>query len=92
MYDHVSLRVNHLRFGSRVSQKQIALKAGLSAPTLSNKVNGVTRWTLDEVVAIADTFGVTLDYLIGRQPIESATPRKRRNPLRRGGFVVTLCS
>ncbi len=88
-YDNVSQRVNHLRFINRLSQKQLALRLGLKPATFSQKINGGTRWNLEEIIELTDTFGVSFDYLIGREPIESAMPHNEKTPSEEGVSVVT---
>ena len=73
--DTVSVRVNHLLFiNRRFNQTALADRLGLSRSTVSQKLAGVTRWNVDEIVTIARTFEVSTDYLFGLEPIESATP------------------
>ena len=79
-YDQVSRRVNHLRFINGLSQKELSLRIGMQAATFSQKLNGGTRWNLEEVIALSDFFSGSLDYLIGRFPIESAKPVNQETP------------
>jgi len=77
-YDLVSQRVNHLRFLKKWSQKFVAAHIGLTPSAFSNKMGGATRWTLEEVIGLADLFDVDLDALVGRsRPSESASADKK---------------
>ncbi len=51
---------------------------------LSQKMNGGTRWNIEEIVALIDAFEVSFDYLIGRLPIETAEPVKPKTPAEAG--------
>lgn len=66
-----------MTFGEKL--QALRQKAGMSQDTLAEKLNvsrqAVSRWERDEtmpetekVVALADLFGVTTDYLLRRQP------------------------
>lgn len=50
------------------TQKQLAVKLNLSPTTISSYETGKIIPPPDKLVAIADFFGVTTDYLLGRSP------------------------
>ena len=55
-----------LRKKTGLSQKQMAEKLGLSYRSYRRYESGETEPTLSALLCIADYFGVTLDYLVGR--------------------------
>jgi len=57
-----------LRKESGYSQKQAAQKLGISQALLSHYEKGIRECGLDFLVAAADFYGVSCDYLLGRSP------------------------
>ncbi|TYL51226.1 helix-turn-helix domain-containing protein [Agromyces mariniharenae] len=76
----VALRVNHLLFLNRMSQRELAMRLGTKPTTVNSKMNRSNRWNLDEILHLAEIFGVSTDYLLGRAPIESAVPVNTKRP------------
>lgn len=74
VHELTSQRVNYLLFLNHLSQKTLALRIGVSPVQFNKKMNGVSRWAVEDIVAIADALGVSVPYLIGREPIDSARP------------------
>ncbi len=74
LYDHMSVRVNHLRFINSMLQKELALRMGQSTSTLNNKMRGNGKWSIEDLFALSEIFAVSVDYLVGNEPLESATP------------------
>ena len=79
-----------MTFGGKL--QGLRKKAGMSQDVLAEKVNvsrqAVSRWERDEtlpetekVVALADLFGVTTDYLL-RDQTETAEPTRRERSSR----------
>ena len=60
------LRANH------VTQRELADSVGMSEQALSNKLRGLKNFTLRDVSRIADYFDVSVDSLLGREPLEVA--------------------
>lgn len=60
-------RITSLRKEKGLSQKEVAISLGVSQALLSHYEKGVRECGLDFVVSCADYFGVTTDYLLGRQ-------------------------
>lgn len=59
-------RLRELRAEQGVSQIMLAESLGVSKGIISLWENGLREPTLSNLVALADFFGVTLDYLTGR--------------------------
>lgn len=55
-----------LRQDRRLTQKELANILYVTDGTISNYENGVHLPDVDKLVSIADYFGVTVDYLLGR--------------------------
>lgn len=73
--DLVSQRVNHLLFiNGLMTQRALAFRMGLKPATVGNKVTGASRWNIDEVSELSEIFEVSTDYILGKEPIESAEP------------------
>ena len=60
-------RITSLRKEKGLSQKEVAMSLGVSQALLSHYEKGVRECGLDFVVRCAEYFGVTTDYLLGRQ-------------------------
>ncbi len=60
-------RITSLRKEKGLSQKEVAMSLGVSQALLSHYEKGVRECGLDFVLRCADYFGVTTDYLLGRQ-------------------------
>ncbi len=60
-------RITSMRKEKGLSQKEVAMNLGVSQALLSHYEKGVRECGLDFVVRCADYFGVTTDYLLGKQ-------------------------
>ena len=89
LQDVVSVRVNHLRFINKLKQKELALRMGLGASTLNAKLQGSGKWGLEDAIALSRVFGVSIDYLIGNEPLENAAPTNEKTPSEEGVSIVT---
>lgn len=54
------------KMGYDISQPEIAKETGLTQSQLSNYENGKMVPSLPAIIAIADMFDVSIDYLVGR--------------------------
>ncbi len=70
----ISQRVNHLLFINKLTRRKVAEDLGISHSAFNTKINGGSSWRADELVSLTDRFGVSFDFLFGRQPIEFASP------------------
>lgn len=59
-------RVRELRKARNLSLKDVAEGIGSLKSTLSNIERGIRAPSLDMLIALADFFDVSLDYLVGR--------------------------
>ena len=59
-------RLKELRKSHHMNQLEFAKKIGAAQNTVSNWENGKRQIDTDTAVKIADLFGVSVDYLLGR--------------------------
>lgn len=78
--DTIAVRVNHLMYINRLSQRRLSTRLGLRPTSVSAKQSGANRWNVDEVLQLATIFNVATDYLFGLLPIESAKPVNTEGP------------
>ena len=59
-------RLKELRMNCKISQVKLAMDLNLSQNSISRYENGEREADYDTLVAIADYFNVSVDYLLGR--------------------------
>ncbi len=90
-----------LRKERRISQKQVAADLQVSQALLSHYEKGIRECGLDFVVRVADYYGVSCDYLLGRtadksgtmiavEEIPSEDPAIQDKRMQAGGVLPTL--
>lgn len=62
-----SRRVYELRKQRGLSQKELGEAVGLSHKAISTIESGLRATTIEKLVLLADFFGVSTDYLLGRR-------------------------
>lgn len=62
----LSTRLNDLKTSKNLLQKQVAEGSGIPLRTYRRYENGEREPTVATLVALADYFNVSLDYLVGR--------------------------
>jgi len=62
-------RIHDLRLSFGWSQVELAKRLQVSKQAVSNWENDNIQPSIDMLVRLADTFGVTTDYLLGREDI-----------------------
>lgn len=60
------MRLKELRTAHNLSQKQLADVLGTTARAISFYENGLREPNIAALIALADYFGVSVDYLLGR--------------------------
>ena len=60
-------RLEQLRKENRLTQKQMADILNIKQPSYARYEDGTTQPSLEKLVIIADTLGVSVDYLLGRE-------------------------
>ena len=61
-----SAHLKQLRKSRNISQKQLAMDIGASERGIQNYELGTRKPTYDMLIALADYFDVSIDYLVGR--------------------------
>lgn len=61
-------RFKAARLSAHLSQKEAALSLGIKPPSMSSWESGTTKPTLENLAAMAKLYGVSVDYLIGKEP------------------------
>ena len=68
--------IRSIRIDKGYTQDQIAKCLGISQNTYSQYEIGVLNYPLDAVVKLADFYGVSTDYLLGRTAVKEPYPKK----------------
>lgn len=69
-------RIRNLREDSDMTQQQMADRLFLNRRTYSSYENGVRGIPIEILSGIADIFGTSTDYLIGRTDVKKPYPKK----------------
>ena len=62
-----SQRLKHLRRDKHLTQAQVAERIGVTASMVSSYETDIRLPSYEVMLRIADLFGVSVDYLLGRQ-------------------------
>lgn len=65
----INERIKILRVASGLTQKQLAEILSIAEVSLQRFEYGTSRPSLDTLIALADYFDVSLDYLVGRSDV-----------------------
>ena len=68
--------IRNLRIDHNLTQQQIADMLHISQNTYSQYEIGKLSSPIDTLVALADFYGVSVDYLLGRTNIKTPYPKK----------------
>ena len=68
-----SSRVDELLRENHMTRRQLCNVIGLSAPSVSGKMNGKIAWTTADLVHLSQYFNVSIDFLLGRSDREEVT-------------------
>ncbi len=77
-------RLVELRKANKLSQEALAEKLGLSRQAISKWERAETSPDTDNLIALAELYGITLDELLGNSPAEAKKtqePQKEKQPL-----------
>lgn len=69
--------IRKLRTDMGYTQKQIAEVLGVSQNTYSQYEIGVLNYPVDALMKLADFYGVSIDYLLGRTDVKDPYPGKK---------------
>ena len=79
-------RLRALRRQRDTTLEELSAETGISKSTLSRLESGTRRPTLELLLPLARTYGVTLDELVGAPP--TGDPRVHLRPVTRGGTTM----
>lgn len=65
----ISERIKSIRVSKGFTQKQVADAIGVTEVSLQRFEYGSSRPSLDTLIALADFYNVSLDYLVGRSDV-----------------------
>lgn len=68
--------IRSLRIHGGFTQTQIAEYLGISQNTYSQYEIGVLNYPVEAIVKLADFYGVSTDYLLGRTNVREPYPKK----------------
>lgn len=61
----LSTRLKEVRIAKRLSQKDVATSLGISASVISNYEAGTRTPSVEQLIALADFYRCSTDYLLG---------------------------
>lgn len=79
--DKLANRLKELRRLSNLTQRQISLKSGITERNLQMLEANKTQPKLSTLIALADTFNVSLDFLVGREGVFNDSLYKSKSDL-----------
>ena len=68
--------IRNLRIDNGYTQKQIAEQLGISQNTYSQYELGILNYPVDALLILADFYGVSVDYLLGRTNRKEPYPKR----------------
>ena len=70
-------RIRNLRIDNGYTQQQVADYLNVRQNTYSQYEIGVLRYPVDVIMKLADFYGVSVDYLLGRTDVKEPYPKKK---------------
>lgn len=67
------MNIKDIRLRKGLTQSDVAAALGVSSVVYSRYETGKRQPSIDILIQMADIFGVTVDFLLGRQDIEDST-------------------
>ena len=67
------MNIKDIRTQKNMTQADVANALGVSSVVYSRYETGTRQPSAEVLIQMADIFGVTVDYLLGRQKIENST-------------------
>ena len=67
------MKIKDIRLRKGLTQADVAAALGVSSVVYSRYETGKRQPSIDMLIQMADIFGVTVDFLLGRQDIEDST-------------------
>ena len=69
-------RLRELRTAAKMSQTALGDAIGITIKQIQRYEMGTSEPTLSKLIALADVFGVSIDYLAGRSDVPTTKKRK----------------
>ena len=69
--------IRSLRIDNGYTQKQIAAYLGISQNTYSQYEVGALNYPVETLIKLADFYGVSVDYLLGRTRVKEPHPKDK---------------
>ena len=70
-------RLKQCRLDAKFSQKYVAISVGVATPTISQWESGIKSPSVENLWKLADLYGTSVDYLIGRVDRMGKSARKQ---------------
>ena len=67
------MNLKDIRLRKGLTQSEVASALGISSVVYSRYETGTRQPSADTIIQLANVFGVTVDYLLGRQEFETST-------------------
>lgn len=67
------MNLKDIRLRKGLTQAEVASALGISSVVYSRYETGTRQPSADTIIQLANVFGVTVDYLLGRQEFETST-------------------
>jgi len=78
------LKIKELREDTNLQQKDVAAKLNRTTACISSWETGKTEPSIEDIIRLADLFGVSCDYLLGRtNDFEAVDPFATLSPAQR---------
>ena len=84
------MRLKELRSERGLSQKELADVLACSVTVYSRYETGAREPSLDTLIRLADFYGVTLDELVGRTPMDVVVIKENAPPLGEDEFEIVI--
>ena len=69
--------IRNLRIDKGLTQKEVAEYLNVKQNTYSQYEIGVLNYPIDVLMMLADFYGVSVDYLLGRTDVSTPYPKKK---------------
>lgn len=86
----LNIRLRELRIEHNLSQKELSGLLDVTNQTILNWENHIYEPTLENLVKIADLFGVNIDYVVGRSPYKRNIKHYQSNYYYDEDFIPSL--
>ena len=70
-------RIRNLRIDRGLTQKQVAEYLNIKQNTYSQYEIGTLNYPIEALMKLADFYGVSVDYLLGRTDVKTPYPKKK---------------